>query len=98
MGLKARNISRLGEVEPFFDKIDLGEMPKEYIEQEQPNTNYDLTSKFTLFDICDVVIYEMKPFTNEDIYLLYTLRLSLPHYEPGEYETGNMKIVIKNKL
>ena len=98
MGLKTRNISRLGEVEPFFDKIDLGEIPKEYIEQEQPNTNYDLTSKFTLFDICDVVIYEMKPFTNEDIYLLYTLRLSLPHYEPGEYETGNMKIVIKNKL
>ena len=29
--------------------------------------------------------------------MLYTLRLSIPHYEPGEYETGNMKIVITEK-
>ena len=94
MGLKTRNINRLAQIEPFFDKIDLGELPEEYIENEQKNTNYDLRSKFTLVNTCDVFIYELQPFTDEDMYMLYTLRLSIPHYEPGEYETVNMKIVI----
>lgn len=98
MGLKTRNKSRLGQIEPFFDKIDLGEIPDDYIQNEQPNTNYDLRSKFTLFDTSDVIIYEIKPFTDEDIYSLYTLRLSIPQYEPGEYEMGNMKIEIKKKF
>jgi GT2 family glycosyltransferase len=96
--LSTRNKSRLGQLEPFFDKINLGEIPEDYILNEQKNTNYDLKSKFTFTEISDVIVYEIKPFTDEDIYLLYTLRLSLPHYEPGDYEVGNMKIVIKNNL
>jgi GT2 family glycosyltransferase len=98
MGLKTRNKERLAFIEPFFDKIDLGEIPESYIENEQPNTRYDLRSKFTLIDTCDVFIYEKAPFTDQDIYILYNLRLSIPQYEPGEYETGNMKIVIKRKF
>jgi hypothetical protein len=98
MGLKTRNKNNLPMLEPFFDKINLGEIPEEYIEMEQKNTRYDLRSKFVLTDNVDVVIYEIKPFTDEDVYMLYTLRLSIPQYEPGEYEAGNMKIVIKNKL
>ena len=98
MGLKTRNKGNLPMLEPFFDKIDLGEIPEEYIEMEQKNTRYDLRSKFTLFDTVDVVIYETKPFTDEDIYTLQKIRLSLPYYEPGEYESGNMKIEIKKGL
>ena len=98
LGLKTRDKSRLIQIEPFFDKIDLGEIPDDYITAEQNNTRYDLRSKFTLTDNVDVVIYEIKPFTDEDLYILYTLRLSIPEYEPGEYEIGNMKIVIKRSL
>ena len=43
-------------------------------------------------------IYEKNKFTDEDVSLLTTLRFSIPEYEPGEYETGNMKIVIRKKL
>jgi hypothetical protein len=98
MGLTTRNKNRLIEIEPFFDKINLGTIPDDYVEKEQPNTRYDLRSKFTLTEDVDVMIYELNPFTDEDIYLLYTLRLSIPHYEPGEYEAGNMKIKIKKGL
>jgi hypothetical protein len=98
MGLTTRNKNRLIEVEPFFDKINLGTIPDDYVEKEQPNTRYDLRSKFTLTEDVDVMIYELNPFTDEDIYLLYTLRLSIPYYEPGEYEVGNMKIKIKKGL
>ena len=98
MGLKTRNKNRLYDLEPFFNKIDLGTIPEEYIETEQTNTRYDLRSKFTLTDDVDVVVYELKPFTDDDIYTIHKLRLSLPYYEPGEYEVGNMKIVIKKGL
>ena len=98
MGLKTKNKSRIAQIEPYFDKIGLDEMPEDYIKNEQENTNYDLKSKFVLTDDVDVLVYELKPFTDEDIYTLMNLRMSIPHYEPGEYETGNMKIIIRKKL
>jgi GT2 family glycosyltransferase len=98
MGLITKNKSKISLYEPFFDKINLGEIPDEYIQNEQKNTNYDLRSKFTLTDDVDVEIYEKAPFTDEDIHTLFSLRLSIPEYEPGEYETGNMKIIIKRKI
>ena len=98
IGLTTNNTQRLNQVEPFFDKINLGTIPEAYIEKEQGNTRYDLRSKFTFSETVDVMVYEIKPFTDEDIYLLYTLRISLPYYEPGDYEVGNMKIIIKKEL
>jgi GT2 family glycosyltransferase len=98
MGLKTRSKNKLFDVEPFFDKIDLGEIPEDYINNEQKNTRYDLRSKFTLTDTVDVVIIEVEPFTNEDIINLHKLRLSIPYYEPGEYQIGNMLIEIKKGL
>lgn len=86
------------QLEPFFDKIDLGEIPLEYIENEQKRTNYDLRSKFVLTDVVDVMVYEKEQFTQEDMYQLYKLRLSIPYYEPGEYELNNMLIEIKKEL
>lgn len=98
MGLKTRNKSLLYNVEPFFDKIDLGTIPEDYIENEQKNTRYDLRSKFTLTDGVDVMITETSPFTQEDLSMLELIRLSIPYYEPGEYKTGNMLIKINRQL
>ncbi len=98
MGLLTRNKKRLMEVEPFFDKIDLGEIPEDYINNEQERTRYDIRSKFTLTDTVDVLITEVSEFTDEDINTLKRLRLSIPYYEPGEYQIGNMLIEIKKEL
>jgi GT2 family glycosyltransferase len=98
MGLTTRNKSRLMYLEPYFDKINLGEIPDDYIESEQKNTNYDLRTKFTLTDSVDVMLYEVSPLSDQDLYMLNTLRLSIPLYEPGEYEIGNVKIEIKKRL
>ncbi len=98
MGFTTRNRSRLFELEPFFDKIDLGSIPEDYISNEQPNTKYDLRSKFIMTDAVDVMLYEVNPLTDDDIYLLYKLRVSIPHYEPGEYQIGNLMIEIKKDL
>lgn len=98
MGLTTRNDSKLYNVEPYFDKIDLGTIPEDYISNEQPNTNYDLRSKFILTDVVDVMITETSPFTEEDLYTINKIRLSIPHYEVGEYQIGNMLIEIKTKV
>lgn len=98
MGLTTNSDKYLYRLEPFFDKINLGKMPTEYIENEQPNTNYDLRSKFLLTDVVDVMVYETSPFEDEDIYTLNKIRLSIPHYDVGEYQIGNMTIVINNKI
>mgnify|MGYP000855138024 FL=1 len=98
MGLTTRNNTKLYNVEPYFDKIDLGIIPEDYISNEQPNTNYDLRSKFILTDIVDVMITETSPFTDEDLYTINKIRLSIPHYEVGEYQIGNMLIDIKRRV
>jgi GT2 family glycosyltransferase len=98
MGLTTNNKNRLYEIEPFFDKINIGEVPDDYIRNEQARTRYDLRSKFLLTEVVDVMIYETEPFTNDDIYVLNKLRLSIPYYEPGEYQIGNMLIEIKKEL
>ena len=98
MGLTTRNESRLYNVEPYFNKIDLGRIPNEYITNEQPNTNYDLRSKFILTDTVDVMIYETGPIDDDDIYTINKIRLSIPHYEVGEYQIGNLLVEIRNKI
>ena len=97
-GLTTKNKNRLFFLEPFFDKINLGEIPEDYIQNEQPNTNYDLRSKFTMTNTVDVMVYETTPFTDDDAYMFTKLRLSIPYYEPGEYQIGNMMIEIKKEL
>jgi len=44
------------------------------------------------------MIYEVNPFTEEDLYTLQKIRLSIPYYESGEYEVGNMKIDIRKTI
>jgi GT2 family glycosyltransferase len=98
MGLTTRNRNHLYQIEPFFDKINLGEVPEDYIKNEQKNTRYDLKTKFVLTDTVDVMVYEKEQFNQDDIRQLYKLRLSIPYYEPGEYELGNMVIEIKKEV
>jgi GT2 family glycosyltransferase len=98
MGIKTNSADLLFLYEPFFDKIDIGFVPTEYINMEQNNSTYDLASKFENFDSVDVVISDLNQLTPDDIQLLFSLRLSLPQYEPGDYQVGNLKISIKNKL
>jgi GT2 family glycosyltransferase len=97
MGLTINNKSRLFDIEPFFNKINLGESPDEYIELEQKNTRYDLKSKFIDTDNVDVMVYADE-LTDNDFNLLFVLRATLPKYDVGEYKIGNFKIEIKNKL
>lgn len=99
MGLTMISKNKLFELEPFFDKINVNnEIPYDYIENEQVRTRYDLRSKFIFTDVVDVMVYETEPFTSEDFAVLNKLRLSIPHYEPGEYQIGNMLIEIKKEL
>ena len=98
MGLTTRSKAYLMQIEPFFDKINLGAIPEDYIANEQKNTKYDLRSKFTLIDDVDVMIYETSPFDQMDLETLKKLRLSIPYYEAGEYQIGNMMIDIKKMV
>jgi GT2 family glycosyltransferase len=98
MGLTTKNANRLIEYEPFFDKIDLGFIPDDYIKNEQQYTRYDLRSKFVMFDAVDVMLVETAPLTDEDFNTLKKLRISIPYYEPGDYQIGNFMIQIKKDL
>lgn len=97
MGITTNNKQVLFDIEPFFDKIYMNEVPTEYIELEQINTRYDLKSKFEDVNSVDVMVYENEPITNKDIELLYVLRLVVNQYEVGQYKIGNLMIDIKNK-
>jgi hypothetical protein len=44
------------------------------------------------------MVYETSPFNSSDIDVLTKLRLSIPYYEPGEYQIGNMLIEIKKEI
>lgn len=98
MGLTTLNDSKLYNLEPYFDKINLGKVPEDYIKNEQQNTNYDIRSKFVLPEMVDVMVYETYPMTDEDMYTINKIRLSIPHYEVGEYQIGNLLIEIRNKV
>lgn len=95
MGLTTKNRKNLYNLEPYFDKIEIDGIPKDYIILEQKNTNYDLRSKFTFTDTVDVMVYENNPFNEEDYFVLQRLRLSIPQYDIGTYIVGNMTIDIK---
>lgn len=98
MGLTTNNKKTLFDVEPFFDKINLNEVPNEYIELEQINTRYDLKSKFEDVNSVDVMINEIESMTQKDMELLYVLRLVVGQYDIGQYKIGNLMIDIKNKI
>ena len=80
LGIELRNDKYLYRLEPYFDKLYLGgTIPNTYISNEQPNTNYDLRSKFLLCGMVDVMITETEQMNEEDLHVINKIRLSIPH-------------------
>lgn len=98
MGMKTNKTNIIQDLELFFDKIDLGTIPEEYIKSEQKHTNYDLRSKFGEINGVDVELNEIDDTKPMDFETLCLLRLTIPQYEVGEYELNNFKIEIKKTL
>jgi GT2 family glycosyltransferase len=98
IGITLKNLKFLYLIEPFFDKIALKEIPDGYINENQTKTNYDLRTKFLFTNEVDVMVYEISEITTEDLQVISLLRLSIPHYEIGDYKIGNLIIkILKNE-
>jgi hypothetical protein len=66
IGLTINDNSNLVLLEPFFNKINLGTVPQDYIDAEQPTTRYNLKSKFENYDDVDVMVKLTSVLTQED--------------------------------
>jgi hypothetical protein len=92
---KTNDINLLGNLEPFFDKIDcdnlLGTM---YINNQQSTTSQNLKNKFSSLNGCNVIVTISEKLTNQDFDILVKLRLVLPKYVAGKYKVGNLFIHI----
>lgn len=95
VGLKINDHNLSLQLEPFFDKINLGYVPEEYIKSEQNFTSFNLREKYENVDDVDVIVNIDSSFTNQDYENLIKLRFILPNYELGLFEIGNMKIDIR---
>lgn len=99
MGLTSNNQTDINTLEPYFDKIKaLCPLDDDFIEKKQEKTNCNIKSKFTFVDEVDVMVIQEGKLTDEDYRTINKLRLSIPHYEPGEYSNGNFTIIINNKV
>lgn len=106
-----RDINLLNFIEPLFSNVlcDNKHITDTYIEQEQKNTNIDLSSRINTFieepnltDYDVTVIIDNSTFTNSDAQTVYQLSAILAEMETmsditGMYELGNIKVHI-NKL
>jgi hypothetical protein len=95
IGLTINDDSNLILLEPFFNKINLGTPPQDYIETEQSTTRYDLKSKFENYDDVDVMVKLTSDLTQEDFNNITVLKMVIQEYEPGIYSIGNLSIEIK---
>jgi GT2 family glycosyltransferase len=95
LGLTLINNKQIEILEPFFNKIKMEHYPSDYVENEQPKTNYDLRSKFTFTDNVDVMITINGNLDENDFDTIQKIRLSLPEYQKGLYKSGNLMIEIK---
>jgi hypothetical protein len=106
--VKKCNLQLLGVLEPWCDRIyiedDIHFLIDSYIEQEQPNTSFDLTKR--VFHIGhndpkgenDIVIeFDATHLTNENFQLLQQLSEIIHESgEIGEFELDIFKITINN--
>lgn len=98
MGLESNDKKVIDKIEPYFDKIKTNVLPKDWIEEKQEATNFNIKSKFTFVDEVDVMVIQEDDLNREDYETITKLRLSIPHYEPGEYSVGNFTILINNQV
>ena len=78
----------------FFDKIEIDEYPKDYVEREQEFTRYNLKSKFEDVNEVDIKVFVTDNFNQDDFNMINALRVSLGDYGPGVYENGNLTVLI----
>jgi len=95
IGLTINDDSNLVLLEPFFNKINLGTVPQDYIDAEQPTTRYNLKSKFENYDDVDVMVKLTSVLTQEDFNNIIVLKMIIQEYEPGMYSIGNLSVEIK---
>lgn len=99
MGLTSKNEKDIDILEPYFDKIKaLCVLDEEFVDKKQKTTNLNIKSKFTFVDQVDVMVIQEDDLTEDDYRTISKLRLSIPHYEPGEYKIGNFSIIIYNQV
>lgn len=94
----------VNDIEPWFDYIQFDSRNihsfdvDEYIKNEQPNTLYDLTSKFKDFKSDIIVKLNIDLFTQEDFHIMTMLpKIIQDSGEIGTFQIGNLEIEI-NKM
>lgn len=97
VGVKLESTKHIELLEPFFDKIDINEIPKDYIDNEKKFTRYDLESKFEDVDNVDIKVFVGDDLTQDDFNVINTIRVSMDEYSPGLYEYGNLSLLILDK-
>lgn len=98
MGLTTEFHHDLYKLEPYFDKINTNIFPIDLIDKIQKTTNYDIKTKFTFTNDVDVMVIQNKEIDEVDMETLQRLRLSIPHYEPGEYVIGSFTVLINKTV
>ena len=94
VGVKLSSDKHIELLEPFFDKIEIDEYPKDYVEREQEFTRYNLKSKFEDVNEIDIKVFVTDNFNQDDFNMINALRVSLGDYGPGVYENGNLTVLI----
>ena len=97
VGVKLSSAKHIELLEPFFDKIEIEEYPKEYVEREQEFTRYNLSKKFEDVNDVDIKVFVTDVFTQDDFNMINALRVSLDDYGPGVYENGNLTVLMIDK-
>lgn len=94
LNLKSKNYDLLKFLEPLFDQIKCDILIDDYINTEQPKTNYSLSKKFTTLDKCDSIVEISNNIDSSDIENLLLLRFILNQYSQGKYAIGSLVITI----
>ena len=97
VGVKLESNKHIELLEPFFDKIEINEIPQDYIDHEKKFTRYDLKSKFEDVDNVDIKVFVGDILTQDDFNVINTIRVSMDEYSPGLYEYGNLSLLILDK-
>ena len=97
VGVKLSSTKHIELLEPFFDKIEINEFPKEYVEKEQQSTRYNLNVKFEDVDNVDIKVFVSDNLTQDDFNVINTIRVSVDDYGPGVYEYGNLTLMIVDR-
>jgi len=106
--IKGCNMQSLHALEPWCDRVyvedEMRAIVDDYIQQEQPNTTYDLTKRVFCLGYNDpygendiVVEFSMKLFTQQSFHVIQQLSdIITESGEIGEFELDCFKITIAN--